>query len=1116
MFSPLKVTSCFSLLESTLRIKEYVQAAKKMGYQALALTDTNVMYGALAFYQECHRYGIKPILGLELEMDPVGNKRLLLLAKNKQGYQNLLELSSLKMIAKEETPTRELTVADIGGFLQGLAIVLLPDANREDGIFAGAQLMYARQILPDLQKITARAQLFLGIDERVHPDLLAEVRTLSAQAEIKTVACSQVRYLKSTDYFSVEVLQAVKNDQKLTKEQLSKRAAGLDYLKTSAEYQRIYQANGLASEYAQTDKLIQDIELKLAFPPTQLPHFPVPNKQTATSYLRQQAEQGLARRLRQNAIANTESPAYQKRLEQELATIHRMGFDDYFLIVWEVTAFARQNQIMVGPGRGSAAGSLVAYALGITDVDPLRYHLLFERFLNEERAQMPDIDLDIPDMKRSLIIDHVHQMYGHDHVAQIITFGTFGVKQALRDVGRVMGMTNDELATWSKAVPVRNATDLQTAYQHSQALQNLVNATDKNKLMYTVAMMIEGLPRHYSTHAAGVILSDYPLTQSVPLQLGSDGILLTQYTKLGVEQVGLLKIDFLGLKNLSILDNALTLVKRNYQADFDLNMIDFNDEKTLDLFQAGATTGVFQFESNGIRSVLRQVHPTSFEDVVAVNALYRPGPMENIGEFVARKHRQKPITYPAPSLEAILRETYGIIVYQEQVMLVAATMGGFSLGQADILRRAMSKKNKDLIAQMKNQFIEGATKKGYSTTEAEHVYSYIEQFANYGFNKSHALAYSKMAFELAYIKAHFPQAFYASIMNTALGSGPKMREYVTAARKQRVPLHGPDINQSQMYFVIRNQQVYFGLGAIQGLRRDFITEIISQRKAGGKYRDFDDFFHRIDQNFQKVETITPLIYSGAFDSNEPLREKLLVRLQQLVDNSSIMIHDKSSPQAQRIDSQTLRPKERTDFQRLSLNEKLAKEQYYLGVYLSAHPVDEFKRLGLFYPLVSITELIVGQKQSVLLYVQQIKTILTKKGEKMAFLTASDSSGNISVTVFPNLFRRIGMNLQANQVYLIEGKAEQRYGLKLVANDIQLAANVVPQVYYLRLPADFSLQQRQYLFAKMKENRGKTPVIVVDQQSKRQQVLARKLWLNPSHLTQKALREILGETNVVLK
>lgn len=561
-----------------------------------------------------------------------------------------------------------------------------------------------------------------------------------------------------------------------------------------------------------------------------------------------------------------------------------MGFDDYFLIIWDVIRHAHETGVTTGPGRGSAAGSLVAYVLNITDVDPLEYDLLFERFLNEERAQMPDIDLDIPDNRREEILEYVHQKYGHQKVAQIITFGTLAAKQAIRDVGRVFGLSTTELAEWSRAIPSVLHVSLKEALNQSQKLKNLISDSEVNKTLFETASKLEGLPRHYSTHAAGIVLSDEPLVDLVPLQSGSETMMMTQYAKDIVERVGLLKMDFLGLRNLGIMADALQTIKRQGYPAFNVQNVDLSDSATLAAFAKGDTNGVFQFESNGIKGVLKRLKPDSFELVAAVNALYRPGPMDNIDNFIKRKNGQEPVTYPDDSLKPILANTYGIIVYQEQVMQVASKMAGFSLGEADLLRRAMSKKKKATMDAMKEKFMAGAAKLGYSSAVAEKTFDYIDRFANYGFNRSHAVAYSKMAFEMAYLKVHYQTAFYAALLNSVMNNPAKTKVYLMEAKQHEVQVVSPDINQSSAYYQAKDDQIRFGLASIKGVRRDFLRDLLEERREKGRFNSFYEFLMRIGSKWQKQELIENLIYAGVFDSLGANRAELINALPEFLSS----------------------------------------------------------------------------------------------------------------------------------------------------------------------------------------------------------------------------------------
>ncbi len=1112
MFSPLQVISCYSLLQSPLKINDLVKKASELGYQALALTDINVMYGILDFYKACQKYRIKPLLGLTLELQDTsqdtGKNELILLAKNNTGYHNLIKISSLKMTKSTENPSGDrLSLSEISPFLHEMFIITPTQNSFILDALANHKLVDAQKQLAKLVDVIDDQSLFLGVSPHMQDQTIVDLRQLGADLDLKVVAAAPLKYLKPEQNFEVTVLNSIRSGKKLTSEELTQQRDGHYFLRSPSEFAAEYEKSGLEDAFQNVTQIIDKIEIKLNFPPTRLPRFKTPDGTSSEEYLRNLCETGLKKRLQTNQISNAQP--YQARLDHELEVIKRMGFNDYFLIVWDVTHFAHEHQIMIGPGRGSAAGSLVAYTLMITDVDPIRYNLLFERFLNEERAQMPDIDLDIPDLKRDQVIKYVHQKYGHEQMAQIITFGTLAAKQALRDVGRVMGATTYEMDQWSKAIPSVLHITLQEAYQQSQLLQNLVADSQKNSLIFQTALHLEGLPRHYSLHAAGVILSEEKLSDLVPVQLGPDEMLVTQFAKDQVEEVGLLKMDFLGLRNLTILENAARFISFGYHVKLDVHQIDLSDQKTLKLFQVADTNGVFQFESDGIKNVLRKLQPTSFEDVAAVNALYRPGPMNNIDEFIARKHGKSRITYPEPSLKNILAPTYGIMVYQEQVMQVASAMGGFSLGQADLLRRAMSKKKHEVIAEMRGRFIAGAKKKGFDVRSAQKVYEYIGRFGDYGFNRSHAVAYSKMAFELAYIKCHYPAAFYASLLNSVIGSDKKTKTYLMEAKSRQIKVKAPSINHSETYFILKNKAIYFGLGCIKTIRRNFVQAIIQERKKRGPFKSFNQFLQRIPGEYLKQEGIEALIYSGVFDELEPSRAKLLDQLPKMLKNAEL-----SGANVELF--AMLAPKEQEIVPELSQEEQLNKENYYLGAFVSGHPVEKFSNLAQLYKTTKVASLRAGQNIVTILYLKKVKIIRTKKGEQMAFVTADDETGSVDLTVFPQQYRQYAEVLNEGAVVLVKGKVEQRRGIQVIVDSLQLANNVSDQSYFLRLQSNISLYQKQELKRLLETFHGNTPVIIFDISSDRKFLLRQSLWLSSSEKAQKAVIGLLGEGNVVLK
>lgn len=1102
MFSPLQVLSENSLLKSDLRIEAYVKKAAELGYQTLVLSDLNVMYGVLDFYHACQKYQIKPIIGITLEVE--AGATLVLLAKNEQGYRNLLQISSLKMTRfKDEELALNEFLTQISLYLTDLNIIAPPTESLLAKYYDNAT-----EILARLKEYADPASVYLGIEPTLAKKEQLALTLLAKLSQTPLIATSVVHYLTAEEYFEVKVLRAIASGEKLSYENSLKAQIGRHYLKEPNQYQIEYQNAGLQEAFSNTEKLLAASQLHLKFSKTRLPHFQTPNEMSALAYLKKLCQEGLNERLRVESEANRER--YEKRLAKELALIEQLGFADYFLIVWDVTNFAHEKKIRIGPGRGSAAGALVAYVLKITDVDPLKYGLLFERFLNPKRAQMPDIDLDIPDTKRELLIRYVHQKYGHTHMAQIITFGTLGARQAIRDVGRVMGLTSFELDEWSKALPHRYKLTLKEAYQESQKVKNLIADSPRNERLFKTALKLEGLKRHYSTHAAGVLLSDRPLSESVPVQLGGDQILLSQFAKEQVEEVGLLKIDFLGLRNLTILDNALRFVQTGYNERLDLRQISLNDPKTLRLFQAGQTNGIFQFESNGIKSVLRRLKPTSFEDVAAVNALYRPGPIGNIDEFIARKHGKKPVVYPEAGLRPILEPTYGIMVYQEQVMQVASEMGGFSLGQADLLRRAISKKDQAKIDQLQTAFIAGAKQKGYPPEKAARVYDYMKRFGNYGFNRSHAIAYSKMAFELAYLKSHYPAAFFAALLNSVIGNETKLREYLGELKQYGLTLKGPDINQSVLYFSLREQALLFGLGSIKTVRGDLVKALINERKANGPYRSLADLIKRSDKKLLKEEQLKALIFAGALDSLEKDRAKLLAQVPVLLSNIAL------SGENQTL-FEKLAPKEQAEVPTLSEKELLEKEAYYLGTYLSKHPIEKYAWLAKRQQTKLLSETLPDMRPKVLVYIDDVRVIRTKKGEQMAFVKVVDQSAESELVVFPGEYRRFSDLLQVGESVLVEGKVEMRNEQKnIIVTKLSLARSFSKQCYYLRLDETITLEMRKQLQHLMRQNPGTVPVILIETNEKKKIILKENMWLNDALATKEALTSLLGSKNVVLK
>ncbi|WP_040534185.1 DNA polymerase III subunit alpha [Schleiferilactobacillus shenzhenensis] len=1120
-FTQLQVFSAYSLLESPTKLDDLITTAVSGGYDAITLSDHNVLYGSVDFYRQAEAAGIKAIQGLLLDMAPftdpavptnddkgtaVPAGRLLLIALDQAGYHNLMLLSSAAMTSE----SRQCSWAALTAHHDGLAVIV-PPFNSLVAYWAHRQNAAAAQaVIAQLRAATQGAMVSLGISRHQSDPEQAFLKKLAAAVQLPLAAVDDVRYLTPNDAFSAQVLQAVDRGDTIDHPEVLAATRGQFYLPRQADALAAYTAAGLADAVARTAAIADQANVTMTFKRAELPHFPTPNGESALTYLTTLAQQGLQKRFAGQPVP----PAYTQRLQYELGVIDQMGFPDYFLIVWDVMNDMHQTNVMTGPGRGSAAGSLVSYALAITEVDPIKYHLLFERFLNPERQQMPDIDLDIPDNRREELIQYVHEKYGDNHMAQIITFGTLAAKAALRDVGRVFGLSMAELNGWTKTIPNVIHVSLDQALHDSLPLQNRIKDSAANRLLFETAHRLEGLPRNTSTHAAGIVLSDHDLTDVVAVQEGSNGVKLIQQPMGNAEALGLLKMDFLGLRNLSILAATVHSVERETNQPFDPRHIPLDDEDTLALFRAGDTNGVFQFESSGIKNVLRQLAPTSFEDIVATNALYRPGPMDNIPTFIARKHGQAPIEYPAAALQPILAPTYGVLVYQEQVMQVANVMGGFSLAKADSLRRAMSKKKKGVLDSLRNDFLTGAQKQGYPLADAQKVYAYIESFANYGFNRSHAVAYSMIAFWLAYLKVHYPAPFFTALLNSVRGNDTKIKTYVQEARQHGVRLAYPDINASWAYFSVQKGTIRFGLTLIKGIRTDFAQAIIDERQNNGAYHSVDEFLRRLPAKFLKDDALTALALSGAFDSLESNRRQLVANLHSRVQSAEFAGDNTSlfsllAPKEEAVADYD--PGERAD---------LAAQ--YLGAYITGHPTDRYVLLKGRYPIINVSDLTADAQATLLLYVRHVKTIRTKKGDEMAFLAAEDGSGGVDVTVFPNLYRRVSQSLANDTVYLVQGKTQERNGeLQVIANTLDAAApllaQTVPYTLYLQVPP--ALDQpavHQQIAQLLTLGRGATPVVVYRPKSGEKRLLQTPLDFSGNTPVLTQLKSLLGAKNVVLR
>ncbi|HEX6922463.1 MAG TPA: DNA polymerase III subunit alpha, partial [Bacillales bacterium] len=880
--------------------------------------------------------------------------------------------------------------------------------------------------------------------------------------------------------------------------------------------------SNLPGAVANTQRIADQCNLTIEFGRSVLPAFPLPEGTSAAEYLRAHCEKGLSERY----VDVTDEIS--RRLDYELSVIEEMQFCDYFLIVWDFMKFAHQQGIMTGPGRGSAAGSLVAYVLEITDVDPIKHGLLFERFLNPERVTMPDIDIDFSDTRRDEMIRYVAGKYGRGHVAQIITFGTLAARAAVRDVGRVLDVSPKLVDSVAKKIPSRPGITLENAKQESAALKNLLQESQEAVDLFRIAETIEGFPRHASTHAAGIVISKDPLTDVVPLQEGQEGIALTQYPMDILEEIGLLKMDFLGLRNLSLIENILWLIEKGTGQYIDLKSIPFDDRETFQLLASGDTTGVFQLESDGMRQVLKRLKPSHFEDIIAVNALYRPGPMDNIPTFIAGKHGQREVTYIHEDLKPILESTYGVIVYQEQIMQIASKMAGFTLGEADLLRRAVSKKKKDILDTEREHFIKGCIEKGYAKDTAETVYDLIVRFANYGFNRSHAAAYSVIAYQLAYLKANYPNYFMAALLSSVTGDHSKIEQYIRELRPRDIPLYPPSVNKSGVVFMAEGEGIRFGLLAVKNVGAKAAQELISARKKR-PYGDLFDLCARVSVKAVNRRAIESLVMAGGMDEFGIDRARLIHSLPAAVEYGESVQEQGNHGQMEWFESGGEKP----DYEEVppfGMNETLKHEKDALGFYLSAHPLERFGSVLQSVEHSKVRDLAGFREKTIARMagmISKARFIRTKKGDQMAFVSLSDDTGDVEVVVFPKLYNQNPLYFEKEQFLLLEGAIQkEEQSVKLIAEKAipldQLAntENRKPtkkQTLFLKVESRHRQESTMSEVKKLLQRfQGHVEVILYYSDENKTIRLPESFNVNPSSECLSLLRKQLSANNVVLR
>jgi DNA polymerase-3 subunit alpha len=1068
-FVHLHLHTQFSLLDGANQIEPLVQQIKAFGQPAVAMTDHGNMFGAVEFYRKAKEVGVKPIIGCEAYM-AVGSRlakkdsglahndyyHLILLARNLTGYQNLIKLVSKAYLEgfyykprmdKEILKEHSNGLIALSGCLSGEIPYLIGQKDM-DG---------AMTVAGEFQEIFGKEHFYLevqanGLDhQRIANAGLIEIHK---KLNIPLAGTNDCHYLKKEDSRPHELMLCLQTGKTLSDPNRMKFDTDQLYVKSTEEITPAFAE--FPGAVSNTCRIADHCDLELALNKTHLPQYNAPDGYTRESYVEHLAIEGLKSRLKERP-SQIPSAVYEQRLREELMVICSMGFAGYFLIVWDIIRFARSRGIPVGPGRGSAAGSLVAYALRITDLDPLVYTLLFERFLNPERVSLPDIDMDFCMDRRGEVINYVVEKYGSDHVAQIITFGTLVAKAAIRDVGRVLEMPYAEADKVAKLVPNQLNITLQQALDQEPRLRELVETDAKVKELMTIAQSLEGLARHASTHAAGVVISEGPLTDHVPLYKGANDEIVTQYSMGDVEKIGLVKFDFLGLKTLTMIRRAETLINesRPDQPPLVIDQLLFDDPKTFALLSSGKTTGIFQLESSGMRDLLAGFKPDRFEDIIAIIALYRPGPMDLIPDFIKRKQGKVPITYETPELEPILKDTYGVIVYQEQVMAIANKVAGFSLGQADILRRAMGKKKPEEMEKLRAKFLDGAKKNKIPDKKAEKLYELIQKFAGYGFNKSHAAAYAVVCYQTGYLKAHYPTEFMAALMTSDMGNTDKIVGYFTECRDLGINVLGPDVNASQKNFAVAEGAIRFGLAAIKNVGEGAVESVLAIRAENGPFTSFFDFCRRVDLRKVNKRMLEGLIKAGAFDSTGAKRSQLMAMLDQAVEDGAAAQRERELGQTsifgESLNGQgaaALATPPLPAIDEWDQAQRLKYERELTGFYITAHPLARYETT--IHALATATtaglsELSDGKEVKLCGILAAVKSMLTKKGDRMAYVTLEDLQGTVEIIVFPDLFKAAGEMLIPERLVRITGTIDRGdKGTKIRGSKIEPLSDVQTQ------------------------------------------------------------------------
>lgn len=1140
-FTHLHVHTGFSLLDGASKIPELIKRTKELGMDSIAITDHGVMYGVIDFYKEAVENGIKPIIGCEIyiasnsRFDKTHSREntyyhLVLLAENNEGYKNLVKLVSYGFTEGFYYKPR-VDIELLKKYSKGLIALSACMSGPVSKNILRHSYEKGKEFALLFNDIFGQGNFFLelqdhGIERQVA--LNQQLMQISRETNIPLVCTNDCHYIYEEDAEAHDILLCIQTGKTVQDEHRMRYEGEQFYLKSPKEMFDIFPYAIDAIE--NTQKIAQRCNVDFKFNEYKLPIFTPPNGKNSFEYLIELCTQNLKTRYKEV------TKEIQDRLDYELNMIEKMGFVDYFLIVWDFIKYARDNGIIVGPGRGSAAGSLVSYCLKITDIDPLKYGLIFERFLNPERLSMPDIDIDFCYERRQEVINYVIDKYGLEYVAQIITFGTMAARNAIRDVGRALNMPYDKVDKIAKMVPMELKITIKKALeQNIELLQEYENNSDV-KYLLDMSIKLEGLPRHSSTHAAGVVISDKPIIEYVPLNT-NDGVITTQFPMTTIEELGLLKMDFLGLRTLTVIKNAFNEINRIHKLNLSEESLDYKDKKVFDLISSGQTEGVFQLESSGMKQFMKDLKPSCLEDIIAGVSLYRPGPMDFIPKYINGKNNKEEIKYTHPSLKNILEVTYGCIVYQEQVMQIVQELAGYTLGQSDILRRAMGKKKTDVMEKERKNFIyglgneiPGCVKNGISEDVANQIFEEMVDFAKYAFNKSHAAAYAVIAYQTAWLKTHYPTEFMAALLTSVMDNIPKITEYIDSCKNLNLDVLPPDINESFGHFSVSNNKIRFGLSAIKNVGKNQIKSIVATREKFGKFVSLSEFLERVlgEVNSRSIES---LIKSGAFDSLGGFRSQYLEVYRQIqsglvekkrknisgqMDLFSISLSDEKE-----VYKDTL--PEIPEFEKSKL---LTMEREILGIYVSGNPLSDYTEILKKYTSHTTLDL---KKEDVDLKVKigglinNIKTTFTKTNKQMAFISLEDFYSSVEVVIFPEIFAKFSKKLVENDFIIIEGNLNlsENQEPKVICTkifseqDLNVNKEIFPKTLWVKIPIGSNVSLEKILEI-IKNEKGKNQVIIYNANTKDKFNLSENLNVNISEHLLNNLENLLGEGNTLVK